>query len=83
LSLDTIRDQIASGEVGFNVEQAAGTDGFLPLARLTLRHLDPSSDDVAFDPTLHSDPKVQLTPRWLSAFRRAAYRRSREGTDAQ
>jgi len=82
LSLDTIRDQIASGGVEFNIEQAAGTGGFLPLARLTLRHLDPSSDDVAFDPTLHSDP-VQLTPRWLSAFRRAAYRRSREGSDAQ
>jgi len=84
LSLDTIRDQIASGGAGFNIEQAAGTGGFLPLARLTLRHLvDPSSDAVAFDPTLHSDPEVQLTPRWLSAFRRAAYRRSREGSDAQ
>ena len=83
MSLDTIRDQIASVGVEFNIGQAAGTDGFLPLARLTLRHLNPSSDDVAFDPTLHSDPGVQLTPRWLSAFRRAAYRRSRKGRDAQ
>ena len=68
LSLDTIRDQIASGGAGFNIEQAAGTGGFLPLARLTLRHLDPSSDDVAFDPTLHSDPEVQLTPRCSALF---------------
>jgi hypothetical protein len=61
--------------------QARG--GFLPLARLTLRHLDPSCDDIAFDPTMHSDPEVELAPRWLSDFRRAAYRRSREGRDGQ
>jgi hypothetical protein len=83
LSLDTIRHQIASGGVEFDIEQAAGTGGFLPLARLTLRHLDPSRDDVAFDPTMHTDPEVQLAPRWLSNFRRAAYRRSREGRDAE
>ena len=83
LSLDTIRDQIDSGGVEFDIEQAAGTGAFLPLARLTLRHLDPSRDDVAFDPTLHSDPEVRLAPRWLSDFRRAAYRRSREGRDAE
>jgi hypothetical protein len=83
LSLDTIRHQIASGGVEFDIEQAAGTGGFLPLARLTLRHLDPSRDDVAFDPTMHTDPEVQLAPRWLSDFRRAAYRRSREGREAQ
>jgi hypothetical protein len=83
LSLDTIRHQIASGGVEFDIEQAAGTGGFLPLARMTLRHLDPSRDDVAFDPTMHTDPEVQLAPRWLSNFRRAAYRRSREGRDAQ
>ncbi len=28
LSLDTIRHQIASGEVEFDIEQAAGTGGF-------------------------------------------------------
>ena len=83
LSLETIRHQIASSGVEFDIEQAAGTGGFLPLARLTLRHLDPSRDDVAFDPTMHTDPEVQLAPRWLSDFRRAAYRRSREGRDAQ
>jgi hypothetical protein len=79
LSLDNIRHQIASGGVEFDIEQAAGTGGFLPLARLTLRHLDPSSDDVAFDPAMHTDPEVELAPRWLGDFRRAAYRRSREG----
>jgi hypothetical protein len=83
LSLDTIRRQIASGGVEFDIEQAAGTGGFLPLARLTLRHLDPSCDDVAFDPAMHTDPEVELAPRWLSDFRRAAYRRSREGRDAR
>ena len=66
----------------FDIEQAAGMGGFLPLARLTLRHVDPSNDDIAFDPTLHRDPDVGLVPRWLSHFRRAAYRRSREGRDA-
>ena len=83
LSLDAIRDQIDSSGIEFDIEQAAVTGGFLPLAHLTLRHLDPSSDDIAFDPTMHSDPEVSLTPRWLNDFRRAAYRRSREGRDAQ
>jgi hypothetical protein len=83
LSLDAIRHQIASGGVELDIEQAAGTGGFLPLARLTLRHLDPSCDDIAFDPTMHSDPEVELAPRWLSDFRRAAYRRSREGRGGQ
>lgn len=83
LSLDTIRHQINSGGVEFEIEQAAGAGGFLPLARLTLRHLDPSRDDVAFDPILHSDPEVELVPHWLNEFRRAAYRRSREVRGAE
>ena len=82
LSLDTIRDQIASSGIEFDIEQAAGTGGFLPLAHLTLRHLDPSNDDIAFDPVLHSDEDVRLVPGWLADLRRAAYRRSREGRDA-
>ena len=82
LSLDTLRNQIDSGELAFDVEQAPGTGPFQPLARLTLRNLDPSSDDIAFDPALHSDEEVELVPRWLGDFRRAAYRRSREGRDA-
>jgi hypothetical protein len=83
LSLDAIRDKISSSGIEFDIEQAAGTGGFLPLAHLTLRHLDPSRDDVAFDPTMHSDPDVELAPRWLSDFRGVAYRRSRKGRDTQ
>jgi hypothetical protein len=82
LSLDTVSHQIDTGEMKFDIDQAAGAGGFLPLARLTLRHLDPSRDDIAFDPTLHTDPDVELVPHWLSNFRRAAYRRSRRSRDA-
>jgi hypothetical protein len=83
LSLDTIRNQIDSHAVEFDIEQAGGTGGFKPLGRLSFRHLDPSCDDIAFDPTVHRDPAVQLVPNWLSEFRRSAYRRSREGRDAE
>jgi hypothetical protein len=83
LALDTIRNRIDSGTIDFDIEQARGTGGFSPLARLTLRHLDPSKDDVAFDPVLHSDEEVRLVPGWLADFRRAAYRRSREGREAE
>jgi hypothetical protein len=81
LSLDAVGDEIQSNGIDFDVEQAAGRGEFLPLARLTLRFVDPSRDEIAFDPTLHSDPEVRLIPGWLSDFRRAAYRRSREGRD--
>lgn len=81
LSLDAIRDQITSDGIDFDIDQAAGTGVFRPLARLTLRHLDPSLDDIAFDPLMHCDAEVRLVPRWLADFRAAAYRRSREGRD--
>jgi hypothetical protein len=81
LSLDVIRDRIDSDGIDFDIEQAAGRGGFSPLARLTLRHVDPSRDDVGFDPVLHSDEDVRLVPGWLADFRRAAYRRSREGRE--
>jgi hypothetical protein len=83
LALDTIEAEINSGGIQFNIEQAAGRGEFSPLARLTLRNVDPSCDDIAFDPALHRDCDVELVPRWLADFRRAAYRRSREGRDAQ
>ena len=83
LALDTIETEIDSGGIQFDIEQAAGREEFRPLARLTLRHVDPSQDDIAFDPALHRDCDVALVPRWLADFRRAAYRRSREGRDAQ
>jgi hypothetical protein len=83
LALDTIESEINSDEIQFDIEQAAGRGEFRPLARLTLRHVDPSRDDIAFDPTLHRDCDVQPLPRWLADLRRAAYRRSREGRDAE
>lgn len=82
LGLETIRNRIRSTGLEFDIEQAAGTGTFLRLGRLTLRHVVPDRNDVAFDPVLHSAPGVQLLPQWLTDFRRAAYRRSREGRDA-
>jgi hypothetical protein len=81
LSLDTVRDLIDSDGLHFDIEQASGTGRFKPLAHLTLRNLDPSRDDIAFDPTMHTDPEVELIPHWLSTVRRVAYRHSREGRD--
>lgn len=83
LSLDTIRNHIDSHTVEFDIEQADGSGDYEPLGRLSFRHLDPSSDDIAFDPTVHCDPAVQLVPNWLTEFRRSAYRRSRQGRDAE
>jgi hypothetical protein len=83
LALDTVRDRIRSSGIEFDIEQAAGTGGFRPLARLTLRNLIPDRGEYAFDPTVHSDPAVRLLPGWLTDFRRAAYRRSREGRRAE
>jgi hypothetical protein len=83
LALEPIRKLISSSGIDFDIEQARGIrGGFSPLARLTLRNLDPSRDDIGFDPILHTDPEVCLVPRWLSDVRRAAYRRSREGRNA-
>ncbi|MGY4648659.1 hypothetical protein ACVWWN_002455 [Mycobacterium sp. URHB0021] len=81
LSLCDIQEQIDLGTVTFDIDQAAATGPFRPLARLTLRHVDPSQDDIAFDPVMHTDSEVALTPQWLTDFRRAAYRRSRKGRD--
>ncbi|WP_156614117.1 phosphodiesterase [Mycobacterium sp. 852002-51961_SCH5331710] len=83
LSLDAVEQQIDADGLTFNIDQAPGTGAFRPLARLTLRHVDPSCDDIAFDPAMHSDPEVELAPRWLGDFRRSAYKRSRQGRDAE
>jgi hypothetical protein len=83
LSLDTVRDRIATNGMEFDIEQAAGTGRFRPLARLTLHTLAADVGDLAFDPTVHSHPDVELSPGWLTGFRQAAYRRSREGRDAE
>lgn len=79
LSLDSIAEQIDSDGIDFDIDQARGTGAFRPLARLALRHVDPSCDDISFDPVLNTDPEVRLAPGWLADFREAAYRRSREG----
>jgi hypothetical protein len=81
LPLDAIRTHLTSTGIEFVIEQAAGTGDFLPLARLTLRR--PHTADIAFDPVLNTDPTVNPLPQWLTDFRRAAYRRSREGRDAE
>jgi len=83
LALDTIENEISSGGIEFDIEQAPTRGEFRPLARLTLRFVDPSCDDIAFDPALHSDCDVELLPGWLTTLRRAAYRRSRQGREAQ
>jgi hypothetical protein len=83
MSLDTITDRLARGDLEFDIEQAPGTGAFEPLARLTLSEVIPPGHDLSFDPTLNSAPGVELSPRWLTSFRRAAYRRSRMGRDAE
>jgi len=82
VSMEVLTDQIDRGGIAFDIDQARGRGGFTPLARLTFTAVDDSAGDVAFDPTLHTPPGVHLMPRWLTDFRRAAYRRSREGRDA-
>jgi hypothetical protein len=83
LAVETVRDRIATTGVEFIIEQAAGTGGFRGLARLRLHTLATDVGDLAFDPTVHSHPDVELSPGWLTRFRQAAYRRSREGRDAE
>ena len=82
LALDTVARQIAAGALDIDVEQAAGTGDFRMLGRLTLNELTPSGD-VSFDPVANEAPGVSMKPRWLTEFRRSAYRRSRQGRDAE
>lgn len=56
LSLDSVTDQLARGDLEFSVDQAAGTGEFGPLARLTLSEVIPPDKDVSFDPTLNTAP---------------------------
>ena len=83
LALESIESEINSDGIQFDIEQAPSRGEFRPLAKLTLRNVDPSCDDIAFDPALHSDCDVALLPGWLTNVRRAAYRRSRQGRDPQ
>jgi hypothetical protein len=82
LSMAAVTNQFECGGFEFDIEQAAGTGEFHQLARLRLTEVVPGRD-MAFDPTLNTAPGVQLLPRWLTDFRRAAYRRSRQGRHAE
>ena len=83
LALQPICEHIAHGGLQFEVEQACGRGRFTPVARLRLSDVITDGQDITFDPTLNSAPGVQLAPAWLTDFRRAAYRRSRAGRDAE
>jgi hypothetical protein len=84
LSLDSISAHIRDGSVQFDLQQASGTSEFRPMAHLTLNEVtsEGASQEIAFDPTIHSAPDVKLAPEWLTDLRRRAYQRSREGRDA-
>jgi len=84
LSLDDLRRHIATEPIRFVIEQATGLRPFVELAVLSFdRQIDPGDQSrIAFDPTLHSHPEVQLSPRWLTGVRRWAYAASRRGRAA-
>jgi len=85
LSCTDVREQLKRGSIEFVIEQARGTGPFEALAALTFdRELDTGHDggDTPFDPTLRSGTQVTLLPRWLTSFRRSAYRNSRKGRGA-
>ena len=81
LSVDDVAEQIDRTGIEFELEQAAGTDRFEPLARIRFHEVVAAgpSNEVAFDPTIHTAPGVKLAPEWLTDIRRRAYERSREG----
>ena len=84
VSLDDVRDQLRSGRVEFDIDQACGMEDFRPLAKLTVEGVLPSDEahDVAFDPVLHVADGVELMPQWLANLRAQAYDRSRHGRHA-
>ncbi len=83
LSLDSVNSQLERGGVAFDIEQSPATGEFEPLGRLSLRQRLPHGRDVSFDPALHTADEVRLAPDWLADVRRAAYRSSRIGRDAE
>lgn len=82
LSLDSIEHAIGGG-VDFAIDQACGRGHFAPLARLTLTSVLDPEPDVSFDPVTNTAPGVSLYPEWLADLRARAYRRSRDGRDAE
>lgn len=86
LSLSAISDRIQHDTVEFAIEQARGTGPFTTLATLSFdRELgrDDPGCDQPFDPTVRSGTAISLLPRWLTTFRHAAYRNSRQGRGAE
>lgn len=85
LSLDAVRDRLERGKIEITIDQACGAGAFTPLARLTLTGaVDPErAGDVSFDPVSNTAPGTGLYPRWLADLRGRAYRRSRDGRDAE
>ncbi len=84
LSLDGVRKRLGQGPIEVALDQACGRGDFALLGRLTLtRAIDPApGEDVSFDPVVNTAPGLSLYPRWLADLRARAYRRSREGRDA-
>jgi len=81
-SLPPSADQIASCGSLFDIEQAAGTGDFLPLARLDYDTSTRPVTTSAFDPSLHTTPRSS----WCGMARRcstAAYRHPPPGRGAQ
>lgn len=83
LSLDRVRDAIAGGGMRFAIDQARGRDDFAPVARLSLTGVIDPDPEVSFDPVVNTPPGVSLSPGWLADLRARAYRRSRDGRDAE
>jgi hypothetical protein len=81
LSLGGVAEQIDRAGVEFELDQAAGTNDFEPLARIRFHEVVAAgpSNEVAFDPTIHTAPGVKLAPEWLTNIRQRAYERSRAG----
>jgi hypothetical protein len=84
LALNDLRDQIDSGGIQVQLDQACGAEDFRALGRLTLTGsmVGASDGDVSFDPVHNTAPRVSLYPAWLADLRGSAYARSREGRTA-
>ncbi|OBI23077.1 phosphodiesterase [Mycobacterium sp. E2327] len=83
LSLDTVEQAIGNTGIDFAIDQACGRGDFTPLARLSLTGVLDPEPDVSFDPVANTAPGVSLYPDWLADLRARAYRRSRDGRDAE
>ncbi|ORM30549.1 hypothetical protein [Williamsia sp. 1135] len=85
IATDQIARRIDDRGLVFELEQTQGHTPFFPLARVELTATANESDypDIGFDPTVHTTRTVRPGPSWLSSIREVAYRRSRQGRDAE